>query len=328
MNFLITGAAGCIGSELAMSLLAQGHTVVGIDNFSSGKPEHIEAASRCKEFHFIEADILSPGTVESALGNKVEMVYHLAANADIKYQEGESTNRDLEQNVLATYRVLEAMRVRRVNKLAFASTSAVYGIAKRLPIPEDYPSPKPISLYGASKLACEAYISAFTHLFGMQSWIFRFANIVGPKVRAKGGTVIGDFVQRLKADPTRLKILGNGKQAKSYLLCEECVEGMLFGVDHATEELNILNLGASDSITVARIAQMVSVAMGLEGVRFEFGVTAGGWLGDVPQFMLDVSRINQLGWRARHSSEEAIAQAINAMLGRIEIGQILRVANA
>lgn len=313
MRVLVTGGAGCIGSDLAAALLDEGHDVTVFDNLSSGRSEHIEPLRSNPRFSFQEGDLLDPAAVRAAVDG-AGFVYHLAANPDVKYQPGDPTDRDLQQNVLCTYNLLEAMRVAGVARLAFASTSAVYGISEIQPIPESAFLPRPISLYGASKLGCEALLSAFQHLFGMQCWIFRFANIVGPKVRKKGRTVIGDFIARLRDDPTRLRILGDGKQAKSYLSSGECVEAMLFAVRHATEPMNIFNLGSSDSLQVTRIADLVVEAMGLDGVRYEFTGGEGGWPGDVPRFVLDVNAINRLGWKARLSSEEAVRLAVAATL--------------
>jgi UDP-glucose 4-epimerase len=205
-----------------------------------------------------------------------------------------------------------------VRRLAFSSTSAIYGVSERQPIPEDQ-APRPISLYGASKLACEALIGAFQNLFAMDCWIFRFANIVGPKGRKCGRTVIGDFVDKLTRDPRRLRILGNGRQAKSYLLSEECVEAMLFAVEHAPTGIHIFNLGCDDTLSVMRIAEMVTAAMSLPNVTYEFTGGESGWPGDVPRFRLDATAINQLGWRARYSSEEAVALAIEATLAAREV---------
>ena len=244
-------------------------------------------------------------------------MYHLAANPDVKFVPGERTDKDLQQNTIATYHVLETMRQREVRRLAFASSSAVYGISARQPIPEDQ-APHPISLYGATKLACEAMIGAFQNLFEMDCWILRFANVVGPKVRKRGRTVIGDFIDKLWQDPTRLEILGNGRQAKSYLLSEECVEAILFAVERAPRGFRTFNLGCDDSLSVVRIAEMVSSAMGLHGVRYNFTGGAGGWPGDVPCFRLDTTAINRLGWRARYNSEEAVALAIEATLSTSE----------
>ena len=174
---------------------------------------------------------------------------------------------------------------------------------------------RPISLYGATKLGCEAMITAFSNLFGMQVWIFRFANVVGAKVRKTGRTVISDFIARLREDPARLTILGDGRQAKSYLLASECIEAMLFVIGHAREKVNVYNLGGDDSLPVTRIADLVVRAMGLAGVRYEYTGGEGGWPGDVPRFRLDVTALNRLGWVASHNSEQAVEMAIEAILG-------------
>jgi UDP-glucose 4-epimerase len=313
MNALVTGGAGCIGSDLAAELLARGAQVTVIDNLSSGKIEHIEPLRRYDGFHFVEGDLLDAGSLDPLLRD-VDMVFHLAANPDVKFSPGDPTDKDLQQNTMATYNVLESMRRHGVRKLGFASTSAVYGIAKHLPIPEDAPFPQPISLYGATKLACEALIASFQHLFEFQCWIFRFANIVGPKVRKRGRTVISDFIYRLLENPRRLQILGNGRQAKSYLLSGECVDAMLYVVEHAGSPLNVYNLGCDDWISVDRIAELVVEAMGLRDVEFSYTGTEGGWPGDVPRFRLDVGALNRLGWKARHNSEQAVAIAIGATL--------------
>jgi UDP-glucose 4-epimerase len=313
-RILVTGGAGCIGSDLAAALLNRGCRVTVLDNLSSGKREHMADVESRPGFQFVEGDLLDPATLDAAMAG-VEMVYHLAANPDVKFVAGDATDKDLRQNTLCTYNVLESMRRNGVRRLAFSSTSAIYGVCERQPIAEDQ-APHPISLYGATKLSCEAMIGAFQHLFDMDCWIFRFANVVGAKVRKRGGTVIGDFIDKLRCDPTRLQILGNGRQAKSYLLAEECVAAMLFAVDHAPRGLHIFNLGGHDSLSVTRIAEMVADAMGLGGVEYECTGGEGGWPGDVPRFRLDVTAINRLGWSARYSSEEAVALAIEASLRR------------
>ncbi len=311
-RILITGGAGCIGSDLAQSLVDEGHHVVVLDNLSSGRLDHIAPMSGQDNFDFIEGDLLDQVALDQAM-QSVDMVFHLAANPDVKFTPGDPTDKDLKQNTLATYAVLETMRKHDVKKFAFSSTSAIYGICEKLPIDEQQ-APRPISLYGASKLACEGLVYSFQHLFEMQCWVFRFANIVGPKVRTRGRTVIGDFAAKLTDDPTTLPILGNGKQAKSYLRSNECVAAMLHAVDHANQGLNIFNLGCSDWITVDRIAQLVVEAMGLSDVKFEYTGTEGGWAGDVPRFLLDVSAINDLGWKSAHDSEQAIRYAIDSTL--------------
>ena len=316
MKNLVTGGAGCIGSDLASALLQRGDHVLVIDNLSSGKIEHIDPLLRNPAFQFLEGDLEDTAFVDRATAG-VEMVWHLAANPDVKFVEGEATDKDLRQNTICTYNVLEAMRRHEVKKLAFSSTSAVYGISPVQPIPESAFFPQPISLYGATKLACEGMISAFGNLFGMDCRIFRFANIVGPKVRKKGRTVIGDFIARLGENPEKLLILGDGQQAKSYLLSEECVAAMLFAVDHAPGPMHVFNLGCDDWLQVTSIADMVVRAMGLTGVRYEFTGGAGGWPGDVPRFRLDVSAINRLGWTAKLNSEQAVERAIQSTLATL-----------
>lgn len=313
MKMLVTGGAGCIGSDLAEALVARGDHVRVVDNLSSGKVEHLAPLSNHPEFEFIQGDLEHPGLVDAVMDG-IDMVFHLAANPDVKFLPGDPTDKDLRQNTLCTYNVLESMRKYRVRRLVFSSTSAVYGISPVQPIPENAFFPQPISLYGATKLACESMISAFRNLFEMQCWVFRFANIVGPKVRKTGRTVIGDFISRLQENPEKLVILGDGRQAKSYLSNHECITAMLFAVERAREPLNIYNLGCSDWIQVTDIADMVVSAMGLRGVVYEFTSGEGGWPGDVPRFRLDVSAIGRLGWKAELTSAQAVERAIESTL--------------
>jgi UDP-glucose 4-epimerase len=323
---LVTGGAGCIGSDLASALVEAGHQVVVLDNLSSGKIEHLEPLLSRPNFTFREGDLLDTSTWKDAFSG-VDTVYHFAANPDVKFVAGEATDKDLNQNVIATYNVLESARLHGVRRFAFSSTSAIYGISPIQPIPESA-SPRPISLYGATKLGCEALISAFSNLFDMQCWIFRFANIVGAKVRKKGRTVISDFIARLSENPRRLEILGDGRQAKSYLLSSECIHSMLHVVKHAGQPLNVYNLGCDDSVSVTRIADMVVEAMGLADVEYSYTGGEGGWPGDVPRFTLDVSALNRLGWKARHTSQEAVAIAIRQTLAATNASQSTPVQSA
>lgn len=310
-RILVTGGAGCIGSELCAALLERGHEVVAFDNLSSGKAEHVEPLAANPRFRFVRGDVLDPAALDDALDG-VGFVHHLAANPDVKFTP-DAPDRDLRQNTLATAALLDAMRRKGVTKLAFSSTSAVYGSSPVQPIPESQAG-RPISLYGATKLACEAMICAHVHLFGLRAWVFRFANVVGGKVRKTGRTVISDFIAKLRADPKRLEILGNGKQAKSYILAGECVDAMLFVIDRARDDYNLFNLGGDDWLSVTRIGEMVVEAMGLKGVEFAYTGTEAGWPGDVPRFRLDVTALNALGWRAKHTSEQAVASAIRDIL--------------
>ena len=312
MNALVTGGAGCIGSELVKELL-KNHKVTVLDNLSSGKNEHIQEFTANNNFELVEGDVLDKNVLDSAMKNK-DMVFHLAANPDIKFIPGERTDKDLQQNTIATYNVLDVMQKNNVKKIAFSSSSVIYGKASKMPTPEDYGPLKPTSLYGASKVACEGLISAYCHMFDMQGWIFRFANIVGDKSRKKGRTVISDFIFKLKENPKGLEILGDGKQSKSYMLVDDCVAGMLFALEHANDRINIFNLSTTDSITVDKIAEMVIKEMQLKDVKLKYTGSTGGWPGDITNFLLDVSKLKRLGWATKYGSEEAVRMAARRML--------------
>ncbi|MBI4174890.1 MAG: SDR family NAD(P)-dependent oxidoreductase [Candidatus Aenigmarchaeota archaeon] len=313
MKTLVTGGAGCIGSEVVKELLRRGDDVTVMDNFSSGKTEHIEEFNDNNKFHLIEGDILDKSALEGATHNK-DIVFHLAANPDIKFTSGDRTDKDLQQNTIGTHNVMDAMLKNDVRKIVFSSSSVVYGKAEKMPTPEDYGPLKPTSLYGASKLACEGLISAYCSMFNMQGWIFRFANIVGDKSRKKGRTVISDFIFKLRQNPKELKILGDGKQTKSYMLVDDCVAGMMFAVEKSSSDINIFNLSTADAINVDRIAQIVVEEMGLAGVKIVHTGTSGGWPGDITDFLLDTGKLKKLGWATRHSSEEAVRIAARRML--------------
>ncbi len=313
MKTLVTGGAGCIGSEVVKELLRRGDDVTVMDNFSSGKTEHIEEFNDNNKFHLIEGDILDKSALEGATHNK-DIVFHLAANPDIKFTSGDRTDKELQQNTIGKQNVMDAMLKNDVRKIVFSSSSVVYGKAEKMPTPEDYGPLKPTSLYGASKLACEGLISAYCSMFNMQGWIFRFANIVGDKSRKKGRTVISDFIFKLRQNPKELKILGDGKQTKSYMLVDDCVAGMMFAVEKSSSDINIFNLSTADAINVDRIAQIVVEEMGLAGVKIVHTGTSGGWPGDITDFLLDTGKLKKLGWATRHSSEEAVRIAARRML--------------
>jgi UDP-glucose 4-epimerase len=314
MTSLITGGAGCIGSELVGELIREGTKCVVYDNFSSGKHEHLQPLADSPLLRVVEGDVLDLESLISVM-HGVDWVWHFAANPDVRYNCGDPTDKDLRQNTLGTYNVLESMRLEGVKNLAFASTSAVYGISATLPIPEHHPL-APISLYGASKAACEALISSFGHLFGFRCRIFRLANIVGGKTRKFGTTVISDFIRKLQQDPHRLHILGNGRQTKSYLHVSDCISAMLFAACGSSEAFAVYNVGPSDSTTVNTIADIVAAEMNLGPVDYSYTGTEGGWPGDVPSFELDVSALDDLGWQAQHTSLEAVTMAVREMLNK------------
>jgi UDP-glucose 4-epimerase len=281
------------------------------DDLSSGKNEFIQHHLGRSNFHFIQGDLLDFASVNKAIVNH-DVVFHLAANPDVR-AGFEDTDLDLRQGTLATYNLLEAMRLNQISKIIFASSSTVYGEAGIKAVNEDYGPLLPISLYGASKLACEGLISAFCHLFGIQAWIFRLANIVGP--RATHG-VIFNFINKLKQNPEELEILADGTQQKPYLHVNDCIDGILFGWKHSQEQVNVFNLGTDSSTNVTAIANMLVEAMGLSGVRFSYTGGKRGWPGDVPQVRYDITKMKNLGWRAEYSSDEAVRQAINDVIGK------------
>lgn len=297
MRVLVTGSAGFIGSHL-VEKLSRNQKVIGIDNFSTGIIEHPMTAN---------IDLVSDN-IEPYFKN-IDVVFHLAANPDVKLG-AINTKIHVEQNIIATHKVLEAMRTNDVKKIVFASTSTVYGNAKKIPTPETYSPLEPISLYGASKLACEALISAYCHTFGMQSWIFRLANIIGS--RSNHG-ILPDFIQKLKISPSELEIFGNGEQNKSYLHIEDCVTAIIQGFEKANEKINILNVGSKDQIKVREIADIVCKIMKLKP-KYTFTGGREGWKGDVPNMMLDISKIKSLGWQPKYTSKEAVQKTITKIL--------------
>lgn len=305
----VTGGAGFIGSHLVDRLIDEGNQVTVYDNLSSGKEEFIKQHIGKDKFKFIEADLLDLEKVKEAIADH-DVVFHLAANPEARLG-AEDTKLDLEQETIATHNVLEAMRLNRIKEIVFASSGTIYGETPVIPLPEDYGPALPISLYGAGKLACEGLISAFCHTFDMQTWIFRFANIVGK--RATHG-VIFDFIQKLKQNPYELEILGDGKQCKPYLHVEDCIDGMLFGFRNSHNKVSVFNLGCSTATDVTTIAKTLTEAMGSTGVKFKYTGGDRGWPGDVPQVRFDVTKMSQLGWKPKYTSDEAVRRAIRDIL--------------
>jgi UDP-glucose 4-epimerase len=313
MKCLVTGGAGFIGSHLVDRLLEKGNDVRVFDNLSSGRKDFLASAMKKKGFEFVEADLLDIEKVTASMKG-IDMVFHIAANPDIRYGTTQ-TDVDLNQGTIATYNVLEAMRRCGVKKIAFSSSSTIYGEATKIPVPEDYGPVMPISLYGASKLAAEGLITSFCGTFEMQAWIFRFANIIGS--RGTHGVII-DFINKLEKNPKELEVLGDGTQSKSYLLVEECVDGIMFALENSKEKVNIFNLGCEDWVTVARIAEIVVGELGLKGVELKYTGGKRGWMGDVPKIMLAPAKLGKLGWKAKHSSDEAVVLATRAVINEMK----------
>jgi len=308
MISVVTGGAGFIGSHLVDALCKKGDQVIVIDSLVAGDERHLSGHIMKGTIQLVKADLMLDDWQELLKG--AHRVYHLAADPDVR-QSAISPERQVRNNILATHRVLEAMRETRVPEIVFTSTSTVYGEAGVIPTPEEYSPLEPISVYGASKLACEALISAYCHSFGMRSWIYRIANIIGART---GHGVLRDFIDKLRQNPEELEILGDGKQIKSYLEVHECVKAMLFAAENARNTVNIFNIGSEDWIDVTRIAKIVCDEMNLRNTRFRYTGGERGWVGDVPRMQLSVERIKSLGWSARQGSEESVRQAVRAML--------------
>ena len=319
-HVLVTGGAGFIGSHLVDRLIESGARVTVYDNFSTGFPEFVPARERLR---IMNADLLDTARLAEAMRG-VDFVYHLAANADIK-DNLKAPRLCIEQNVIATQNVLEAMRAADVRDIAFASTGSVYGEATVIPTPEDAPFPTQTSLYATSKLAAEGLLTSYALGYGFRTWIFRFVSLLGP--RYTHGHVI-DFYRKLRRDPTRLEVLGNGKQQKSYLHVSDCIAAMLLAVETAREPLagrdslpasstaegrcgsiNVFNLGHADWISVDQSIAIITRALGV-APRLEYAGGERGWVGDSPKILLDTQRIRALGWAPTRTIEQSILDTI------------------
>ncbi|VTT85132.1 UDP-glucose 4-epimerase [Halorubrum sp. DM2] len=303
-HVLVTGGAGLVGSHLAASLLGRGATVRVADDLSKGTRDRVP-----DDAEFVEADLTDPAAVARAVTDDLDIVFHFAAFTDTNYDDDRTL---FEDNTAMTYNVLERMREVGVDRFAFTSSSTVYGEAPR-PTPEDYAPMEPISVYGSAKLADEALISTFAHSYDVQSWVFRFANIVGPRQR---GNVIPDFIEKLDADPAELEILGDGRQEKSYMYVSECVDAIQHVVEAADDDYNVYNLGTRTTTSVTRIADIVSEELGVDP---EYSYTGGdrGWTGDVPKMRLSIEKLSALGWEPSVESDEAVRRSARELIAEL-----------
>jgi UDP-glucose 4-epimerase len=300
LKYLITGSAGFIGSSLTDKLLSLGHEVVGYDNFSTGMHQFLEHAKKLPNFTLIENDLLNRDALIQAMKG-IDFVFHLAANADVRFGT-DHPHKDLEQNTVVTFNVLEAMRANGVKQIAFASTGSIYGEANIIPTPEHAPFPIQTSLYGASKLAAEGLIQAYCEGFGFRAYIFRFVSILGE--RYTHGHVF-DFFKQLVATPNQLTVLGNGKQRKSYLYIQDCLDAMLYSINKSHDKINIFNLGTDEYCEVNDSIKWICDHLNIIPKKTYTGGDKG-WIGDNPFIFLDCSRIRSLGWKPKISVREGI----------------------
>lgn len=311
MNILITGGAGFIGSHLCDRLLAEGNRITVVDNLVLGRKENIVHLMDNENFTFVHDDVLNVAQMQQVFKDgKFDMVYHLAANSDIQ-KGGKDPKVDYELTFNTTFTLLMLMKEFEVKKLFFASTSAIFGEATGK-MNEDYGPLRPVSNYGAGKLASEAFISAFSSTYNIQTWITRFPNVVGERFTHG---VIFDFIKKLRNNPAELEVLGNGEQCKPYIYVKDLVDGIQYVINHSTDRFNVYNLGPTTRTKVKEIAAMVIEEMELDAsIRYTGGDR--GWVGDVPAFEYDLSKVNQLGWEDPKSSNEAVRTAIRKGLGK------------
>jgi UDP-glucose 4-epimerase len=312
MKTLITGGAGFIGSQLTDYLLSKGHEVTVIDNLSWGKKEFLSDNFKNTKFKFIKLDLLDKDNLTSAIRKDIDTVFHLAANSDIM-RSTIDPEIDLKNTTIATFNLLDAMRIKRVKRIFFTSGSGIYGDVGDKYTDEAFGPLLPISMYGASKLSAEGMISSFVNLFDMQAWMLRPANIIGP--RATHG-VIFDFINQLKENPKKLKVLGDGTQSKSYLYVSDVINAVDLVWKKAKKSINIFNLASTSFITVSEIADIVIKEMDLKNVKMEFTGGNRGWKGDVPIVRLTNRRIEKLGWKSNYTSKEAVKKTVRVLLGK------------
>lgn len=306
MRYFVTGCAGFIGSHLVDRLLAFGHEIIGYDNFSTGFFKFLEEAEKNTNFKLIKGDLLDNDTLSESLPPHCDGVFHLAANADIRLGIQHS-DKDFKQNILATFNLLEAMRKKQIKRIIFASTGSIYGQAEQIPTPETVSFPVQTSLYAASKLAAEGLIQAFCESFDFQSYIFRFVSILGE--RYSHGHVF-DFYKQLLNNPKKLTVLGNGKQRKSYLYVQDCIDAILIALEKANQKINIFNLGTNEYCQVDDSIQSLSATLGLSP-SLHYSGGERGWIGDNPFIFLDINKIFELGWRPKLSIKESILTTIH-----------------
>lgn len=307
MKFVITGGTGFIGSNLAKRLLKDGNEVTIFDRIDPKDAKRLHSVMN--EINYLQIDLENSEQLKDELKN-FDVVAHFSASADIALGRTK-TDVDLKQGTIVAYNILEAMRINSIKQIIFPSSSAVYGEPAKIPTTEDTGLLFPTSLYGASKLACEGLISAFCHLFGMKSWIFRFGNIVGSDM-TRG--VIRDFIRKLRNDSDKLEILGNGLQQKDFIHIDDCLSGILFAFENSKDKVNVFNLSSGTTTSVNKIAEMIMEELNLKNVKLVYTGGESGWPGDAPIVHYDITKIKKLGWKPLFLSDEAIKLAIKGTI--------------
>ncbi|MCI9590100.1 MAG: SDR family NAD(P)-dependent oxidoreductase [Lachnospiraceae bacterium] len=313
MKALVVGGAGFIGSHLCDALLEEGHQVVCADDFSLGTRENISHLKGNVDFCIYETDASDRKSLEEVFQKeKPDYVFHLAANSDI---QASAKNPDVEyrNTYTTTFQILSCMREYGVKNLFFASTSAVYGDKREELLDENTPDLSPISYYGAAKLGSEALISAFSHMNDINALVFRFPNVIGPRLTHG---VIFDFIRKLQKSPEHLQILGNGKQTKPYLYVTDLVDAIIRFMETGKPGVLLYNVGGEGATSVTGIADIVCEEMKLNSVQYDFTGGEGGWKGDVPRFRYCIDKIHQAGWKANYTSDEAVRETVRANLDR------------
>lgn len=311
MRYFVTGGAGFIGSHLVDRLMAGKNTVTVYDHLSTGRREHLKTYLGHPRFRLVKNDLSNLKALTRAMAGH-DFVFHLAANSDIMAAMLRPAL-DFEQGIAMTFQVLEAIRVNQVKQMVYTSGSGVYGDRGLTVLKEDRGNLHPISMYGAAKLSSEAMISAYSFLYGIQAWIFRPANIIGS--RPTHG-VIYDLIQKLKKDPEKLTVLGDGTQSKSYIHVSDVLDGIFFALKQRRDKVNIFNIASESAIEVKKIVAIILEEMKLKGTVLSYGKKGRGWKGDVPKVRLAIGKLKRLGWRPKLNSEQAVRKTTREILGK------------
>ncbi len=312
-KILITGGAGFIGSLLIKRLIKKGYEIIVFDNLSLGRIEYLKPYLKNPKFSFVQLNLLDKKKLFNATPHTIDTVFHLAANSDISIGATD-TSVDYKNTTMATYNLLDAMREKKIRKIFFTSGSGVYGDVGEVYTDETFGPLFPVSMYGATKLSAEAFISAFVHLYDMRAWIMRPANIIGP--HSTHG-VIFDFIKKLRSNPKQLKILGDGEQSKSYLYIDDVLDAFLLVWEKSNLPINLYNLTSTDFLTVTEIARVIIKTMGLKNVNLKYTGGKVGWKGDVPIVRLNGDALIKLGWKRKFTTKTAVEKTAQDLLGEL-----------